>query len=268
MQERMGISSRFPEHFDAFPWAYYEVKDVNGVWHDPIRHTIPMVSVFGDNRLSKAHPDWVQIGPEGLRGTREARYFDWDTLCPSHDEVFETALDWVKRAVKDDPFPEIRLDDLSFARDGFCQCQHCQHAMADRHMNFFEYRQARLEEFIAQVRPLVARLELTVFPDPFPGHLERRFGLALDHLSEMVDRFVVPIYDMHYATTYWIEVLASAFAERMKKPWVVELYGLKVPEEALLRACSVALAYADGVVIAYDNQLEKLIRIKKQLGSA
>lgn len=235
------------------------------MWHDVPRGAIPMVSLLGDNRVAKAHPEWVQTGPDGDVATRRSRYFDWDALCPSHPTVFEMALGWVDRAGQQSQTGRVRLDDVTFAREFFCQCQVCQRQAASRGLSWAEWRIERLSELVRAARALGYTLELTLFPDPFPGHLERRFGLDLSRLASDIDTFVVPIYDMHYATTYWLEVLAQAFQEILPARWFIELYGLTVPEEALVKAAQVAAFYADGVLIAYDNQLEKLQRIQERL---
>lgn len=260
-----GVVSRFPDHLRHFAPAYYEVKDVTGVWHEAVPHAIPMISAFGDNKLAKTHPEWVQIGPGGERATRESRYFDWDAICPSQDAVFKQGLEWVQAAVGNFGQNTVRLDDVTFARDGFCQCAACIRESRTRDLSLEEYRAERLVEFVHAARQIVPHVEMTIFPDPFPGHLMRRFGIDTRRLADEVERFVVPIYDLHYATTYWLEVLAQAFAETLTRPWYVELYGLKVPEEALLHACEVVQTYADGVIVAYDNQLDKLMRIQERL---
>ena len=263
MEKQFGIVSRYPEHLAQFSPAYYEVKDVTGVWHDPLPDAIPMVSIFGDNQIAKAHPDWVQVGPDGMLGTRQSPYFDWDTLCPSQDSVWDQALSWVRQAISANHGQALRLDDVTFAREGFCQCRECDRKRGSQ--DFLSYRIDRLTEFVQTVRPLVQNLHFTVYPDPFPGHLERRFGLSLERLSPLVDTFVVPIYDIYYGTTYWLEILAQAFRERIDGQWFVELYGLGVEEKSLQHAAEVAWAYANGVVIAYDNNLDKLLSVKRHL---
>ncbi|MCY0899231.1 MAG: hypothetical protein OWU33_09935 [Firmicutes bacterium] len=261
----VGVVTRFAKHAEEFPLAYYEVKGVNGVWHRPVGSAIPMISVFGDHRVAQAHPEWVQVGPHGKKATADREYFDWDHLCPSHEAVFELGLKWIHQAYEESQCPVIRLDDVAFAREGYCQCAACREAEQASGLDALEYRQRRLEDFVRQAAEIGPRLELTLYPDPYPLHLEQRFGLSPDRLAVYVDRFVVPIYDQHYATTYWLEILASAFRDRLPRPFLIELYGLQVPEEALLRAAQVAHAYADGVLIAYDNQVEKLRRIQHHL---
>ncbi len=261
----LGVVSRFVDHLRYFTPAYYEVKDVTGVWHDPVPDAIPMVSIFGDNRLSQLHPDWVQIGPAGERATRASRYFDWDALCPSQEPVFAQGLAWVKRAIHESGHGAIRLDDVTYAREGFCQCEACTRGSLEQGCSWQEFRIRRITEFVAKAHQLAPHLQMTLYPDPFPGHLEERFGIDVNRLNPYIEAFVVPLYDLHYATTYWLEILAQAFAQRLNCHWYVEIYGLQVAEDALLHACQVAFAYADGVIIAYDNQLDKLRRIQARL---
>lgn len=268
MGQTIGIVSRFPEHVADFELAYYEVKDVTGVWHDPIPGAIPMVSVFGDNRQAALHPEWVQMGPDGQPATRAVRYFDWDALCPSHPEVWDLAMAWIRDAVRLSGTGRLRLDDAGFAREGYCQCAECQRQSARRGLTIDAYRRERIAEFVESLKPLVGAIDMTLFPDPMPGHLESRFGVDLDRLAATVDRFVIPLYDMHYATTYWLEVLAQGFRDRLKRPFFVELYALMVPEAALGKAAEVAQAYADGVLFAYGNHREPLLRIRERLGGA
>jgi len=266
MAKVFGVVSRFPDHLPYFYPNYYEVKDVAGVWHPPIPGTIPMVSIFGDNRVAAEHPDWVQVGPDGLRGTREARYFDWDTLCPGRDEVWSLAWDWIERALQGSRSPVLRLDDVSFAREGFCQCPVCRRRQGTE--DGTRYRVHRIAEFVRQARERADAIHFTLYPDPFPGHLPRRFGVDPAVLNPWVDVYVVPIYDLHYATTYWLEILAGAFREILEKPFYIELYGLGVEQASLLRAAEVAQFYADGVIIAYDNNLTKIRTIQETLTHA
>lgn len=262
MGKAFGVVSRYADHIKAFPLAFYEVKDVGGAWHPTLSGAIPMVSCFGDNRVAKVHPDWVQIGPDGMRGVRSERYFDWDTLCPTRPEVRSLALDWIRQATSDDGLG-IRLDDVTYARDGFCQCPICMQSIKVQGLTFEAHRATILSQFVDEVRRFGSSpLYFTLFPDPYPGHLEQRFGLDLKALDALVDTYVVPIYDLAYATTYWVEVLASAFRERVAKPLFIELYGLSIPEEKLQKAALVAGTYADGIVIAYDTDLAKLKRIE------
>ncbi|OWG24226.1 hypothetical protein B9D06_22080, partial [Mycobacterium tuberculosis] len=53
--------------------------------------------------------------------------------------------------------------------------------------------------FVADAADLIpGRVLLTLYPDPYPGHLRARSGLDLDRLAEHVDEFVVPLYDLDH----------------------------------------------------------------------
>jgi hypothetical protein len=260
MGKRFGIVSRYRSHLARFRLSFYETKDVGGAWHDPIPGTVPMVSCFGDNRVGRAHPDWVQVGPDNQRATRDAPYFDWDALCPTRPEVQGLAREWI---AKSRPGAEgLRLDDVTYARDGFCRCAVCEVEAKRRHMPLADLHRTVLTEFVGEARGIVpGPCYFTCYPDPYPGHLEDRYGIDVDALSPLVDVWVVPLYDLHYGTTYWLEVLAGGFRDRIRGQLYIELYGLKVPEAALAKAVRVAGHYADGVLVAYDDDLSKLERL-------
>ena len=93
---------------------------------------------------------------------------------------------------------------------------------------------------------------LTLYPDPYPGHLNERAGLDLDALAEYVDEFVVPLYDMAYETTYWLEVIASGFQDALDVPFSVELYAVDVDVDNLIHAAEVADEYAESVCFGYE----------------
>lgn len=93
---------------------------------------------------------------------------------------------------------------------------------------------------------------LTLYPDPYPGHLYERAGLDLDALAELVDEFVVPLYDTAYETTYWIETIAAGFEDAVDAPFSIELYAVNVDIENLLHAAEVAAEYGEDVFFGYE----------------
>ena len=259
MAKPLGIVTRYRTHLEHFDVAFWEAKDVGGACRPPVPGTIPMVSFFGDNRVAGQHPDWVQQGPGGERGARPTRYFDWDTLCPSRPEVAALALRWAEAALSG--AGALRLDDVTFARRGYCTCSACQEGAAAAGLPLEAWRQRVLSNFVAAVRERAGArpLYLTLYPDPYPGHLARERGLDLQELAPLVDAFVVPLYDLAYSTTYWLEVLASGFRDLLgPHPWWAELYALGVPTPALTKAALVAGTYADGVLLAYGAKLPEL----------
>ncbi|HKJ59328.1 MAG TPA: hypothetical protein VKA37_08870, partial [Halobacteriales archaeon] len=91
-------------------------------------------------------------------------------------------------------------------------------------------------------------------------------GIDLDALAGVVDEVVVPLYDTAYGTTYWIEALASGFADRFPGRVAVELYAVDVDVDDLIRATAVAREYADAVYFGYDasNAVAALRRMRAE----
>jgi hypothetical protein len=149
---------------------------------------------------------------------------------------------------------DVRLDDVGFPRAEYCHCDRCLDRFAESdYDDWTAWRSAIITEFVAAARERVpGDLSLTLYPDPYPGHLAARTGIDLDAVGDDVDEFVVPIYDTAYGTTYWLEVLASAFADRLSTPFAIELYAVHVEVENLVDAAEVAADYGDGVIFGYD----------------
>jgi hypothetical protein len=235
-----------------FDRGCYEMKDVTGRAETPTSAGINMVSCFGDNRAASENPDLVPVDAEGTRATREQPYFDWSYICPTHEQYREGLLEMVEDAA--DAYPDVRLDDVGFPRQGYCRCERCDAAFdASEYADRSAWRQSVLTEFVAAARERVpGDLLLTLYPDPYPGHLAARAGLDVDALEVYVDEFVVPIYDMAYSTTYWLEVIASGFADRLDTPFSVELYAVEIDIDDLIHAAEVADAYGESVLFGYD----------------
>lgn len=270
---RIGLTTRFASHVGLAPLAFWETKGVTGARRPLPAGAVPCVSAFADDAVARAHPDWVQVGPGGVGAVRGAApYFDWAHLCPSHPEVLALADAWVEEAVQSQagaPHLALRLSDAGFAREGFCTCGRCADGAGRRGLDPEAYRLHVTAEAIDRWRRRLGpdgRLFLTLYPDPYPGHLERRFGLDPDRLRPWVDAFVVPLYDLAYATTHWLETLAQGFADRLAgHPWYAELYALGVEPARLERAARVALAYAYGVVLAYGRDRGEVAALLERL---
>jgi len=149
---------------------------------------------------------------------------------------------------------DVRLDDVGFPREEYCHCERCEERFADsEYDDWATWRESVITEFVAKARERIpGRLFLTLYPDPYPGHLSRRSGIDVDALEEHVDEFVVPIYDMAYTTTYWLEILASGFRDRLSTPFSVELYAVDVDVDDLIHAAEVAEEYGEDVFFGYD----------------
>jgi len=252
-----GIVTRNEEEvtWPEFDRVFFEMKDVTGRATEPVEGAINMVSAFGDNAAVEAEPDLAPVSEADERATRERPYFDWDYVCPTQKTYREGVLEMVEDAAA--VHENVRLDDVGFPREEYCHCERCNRLFED---SAFDdrgaWRRQVITDFVAEARERVpGDLYLTLYPDPYPGRLDARAGIDLDALSEYVDEFVVPIYDMAYETTYWVENIARGFRERLAEtdtPFSVELYAVNIDVENLLRASDVAAEYANYVLFGYE----------------
>jgi len=227
-----------------FDRGFYEMKDVTGRATEPVDGAINMVSAFGDNAAAEGDPSIVARDAAGEPATREQPYFDWDYICPTYEPYREGILEMVANAAE--AHEDVRLDDVGFPREGYCRCDRCEEQFAASDQDDWEaWREAVITEFVVEARELVpGDLYLTLYPDPYPGHLESR--------AAHVDEFVVPLYDTAYGTTYWLETIASGFVDRLEAPFSVELYAVNVDIDDLIHATEVAEEYGESVLYGYD----------------
>jgi len=248
-----GVVTRNEEEVEwpEFDVAFYEVKDVTGRQTDALANAVNMVSCFGDNNAAE-DPDLVPVDDEGRPATRERKYFDWAYVCPTHDAYREGLLSLIAdcAAINGD----VRLDDVGFPRPEYCRCDRCERRFeASDDQDRYAWRASVITEFVAAAAERIpGRTYLTLFPDPYPGHLSERAGIDVDALATHVDEFVVPLYDMAYSTTYWLKTIASGFEDLLSTPFSVELYAVDVDVDNLVKASEVADAYAEDVFFGYD----------------
>jgi hypothetical protein len=269
-----GVVTRNAEEVEwsDFDLGFYEVKDVTGRAAAPLPNAVNMVSCFGDNAAADENPDLVPVDDEGNLATRDRTYFDWAYVCPTNERYREGLLEIVEDCAAENP--DVRLDDVGFPRAEFCHCERCERSFAEwaeqpaaegpsgqrprdgAEGDWFDWRAAVITDFVAEAASRVpGRTYLTLYPDPYPGHLYERAGLDLDALAEHVDEFVVPLYDTHYGTTYWLETIAKGFQTRVAALDVdlsVELYAVNVDVDDLIHATEVAAEYGTDVLFGYD----------------
>jgi len=248
-----GVVTRNEEELSwaEFDRGFYEVKDVTGRQENPVAEGVNMISCHGDSTAAQDEA-LVPVSEEGHPATRERQYFDWGYVCPTHDGYREGLLELLGDAAAVNG--DVRVDDVGFPRPEYCHCERCEDRFADSEFADRErWRASVITAFVAEARERVpGELSLTLYPDPMPGHLYERSGLDLAALEAHVDRFVVPLYDTAYETTYWLEALARGFLDRLSTPVSVELYAVEVDLENLVHAAEVAETYADEVYFGYD----------------
>ncbi len=250
-----GVVTRNEEEvtWPEFDIVFFESKDVTGRATTPIEGAVNMISCFGDNAAVEGDPNLAPVNEDGERATRERKYFDWDYICPTNETYRKGLLEMIDdaAAVNED----VRLDDIGFPREEYCHCERCiTQFEASEYDDWQQWRESVITDFVAEAREHVpGRLYMTLYPDPYPGHLERRSGINVDALSEYVDEFVVPIYDMAYETTYWVEVIAKGFIDRLDTPFSIELYAINIEMDNLVHAMEVADEYAETVLFGYES---------------
>lgn len=249
-----GVVTRNAEEvtWSEFDVGFYEVKDVTGRVTDPISGAVNMVSCFGDSAAAESNPELVPVNDAGDRATRELPYFDWSYVCPSRSEYADEVLDVIAACAGENA--AVRLDDVGFPREAYCRCDTCEARFEDSgESDWWEWRASVIKEFVADAVDLIpGRVYFTLYPDPYPGHLYRRAGIDIDAIASLVDEFVVPLYDMAYETTYWLEVIASGFQDAVSIPFSIELYAVNVDVDKLVHATEVADEYAEDVYFGYD----------------
>ena len=260
-----GVVTRNADEVEMEPFdlGFYEVKDVTGRAAAPLPNAVNMVSCFGDNAAASENPDLVPVDGRGEPATRDRDYFDWAYICPTHPEYREGLFEIIEDCAAENG--DVRLDDVGFPREGFCRCDRCERLFAESDRDDWEaWRADVITAFVADAADLIpGRVLLTLYPDPYPGHLRARSGLDLDRLAEHVDEFVVPLYDLEYGTTYWLETIARGFRSRLggdydvhgappETPFSLELYAVNVDVDDLIHATDVAETYAKDVFFGYD----------------
>ncbi|NGM70995.1 hypothetical protein G6M89_18630 [Natronolimnobius sp. AArcel1] len=249
-----GVVTRNAEEVDwpEFDHGFYEVKDVTGRSAEPLENAVNMVSCFGDNAAADADPSLVPVDDMGRPADREQPYFDWAYICPSREDYREGLLEIIDDCVAENE--DVRLDDIGFPRGEYCRCGICEQRFeASEYDDRLEWRAAVITEFLEEaVEHIPGRVYMTLYPDPYPGHLYERAGIDLEALEPYVDEFVVPLYDTAYETTYWLETIAKGFETALETPFSIELYAVNVEIENLLHALEVAEAYGENVFFGYD----------------
>ena len=251
-----GLVTRNATELDwaEFDAGFYEVKRVSGEHVDPVEGGANVVSCFADTATAGTESDLVAVDASGRAATRAHPDLDCGYVCPSADGYRRGLLEVIDAcALASD---DVRLDEVGFPGAAFCRCERCESAFADAEYDDREaWRASVVTSFVEAARERVpGDLSLSVHPDPYPGHLRARAGVDIDALAAHADEFVVPLYDTAYETTYWLESLASGFADRLADPDVrlgVELYAVDPDLDALADAVEAAEAHADAVYFGY-----------------
>ncbi|MFX0203886.1 MAG: putative glycoside hydrolase [Candidatus Hodarchaeota archaeon] len=254
-----------PKQMRGFDLTFYHVKPVNGRINKAADRVYNLISCFGDNKTSREKPEWVAISKYGKAVRRNKRFrFRWDWICPTNKEYNAFLLDLINETSKSE-IAGVHLDCVHFPRQEYCTCPRCVKSCEESKLEWVAWRSKIINEFVEQASKLVRNLSVTLTPDPY--FAKERFGLDFHSLAKYVDFFVVPLYDINYLTTYWVENLAYCFHRRLEKPLYIELYVARAHRgptiKNLLEAIVAISNYADGIILAtHDIHRAEEIRDK------
>jgi hypothetical protein len=237
----------------------YHRKWVSGKIGDIGNKIINLISCFGNNKIARERPDWVAVSKYGRATRKNMRHrFLWDWICPSEEEYRDFLLDLIKETAAAD-IAGVHLDCISFPRQEYCTCQRCVEKHEESNLGWVEWRAKVVNDFIEEasrrVRGNGKTFSVTLTPDPYFG--KERYGEDVLLLSEHVDFFCVPLYDMTYSSEYWVETLTYGFRKQLEKPFYIWIYTANPGPpigRRLLEAIAVACEYTDGIILAsYDT---------------
>ena len=220
------------------------------------------VSVFAATRLVQKDPDYRAISREGLPALpgdinpRDGLAWGW--VCPRHPSYLETH---VLPVIREIPVPPV-LQDFQYPGENYCFCPRCCEAYA-RAGSVEEVRRETLREVFRKVRSLREDLWLTLHPAPCGLD---RYGVPEEVIAG-VSAVLVPIYDLTYRLTYWMDDILFALTRRVTRPIWVELYGVEPPVEGLMRALAVVARHPVEGVVFYIQTTAKLQELGERLVS-
>jgi len=264
---KIAVLTNKPEPIEGFDETFYCVKSCTGRIKKPADKCYNVISCFGDNTTARKKPQWVAESKQGkaVRKNKNHRFL-WDVICPSVKEYRQQILDLIKDTLKAD-VTGIRLESIGFPRSEYCTCERCVAKHKESNLEWTEWRTKIVTEFVAQASKLVKEnsksFSVTILPDPCFG--KERYGEDFHALAEYVDFFSVPIYDLAYSTTYWLETLALDFSKQLKKPMYIELYASypRPKLKNLLSAMACVSNYTNGIILAtHDPHSTKEIQQK------
>jgi len=247
-----GVVTRNAEELSwaEFDSVHYEVKSTTGRVEDPVAGATSLISCFGDTAAAETAPELLAVDADGREATADHPDLEIGHVCPTAPPYREGLLETIRdaAAVSED----VRLDEVGFPGPGFCRCERCERLFSESEYDDRDaWRASVVTEFLAAARERVpGNLLVTLHPDPYPGHVRRYSGV--DPALDAPDGYVVPLYDTTYDTTYWLESLASGFADELDAPLAVELFAVEPEIEALTRAYNAAEKHADTVLFGYE----------------
>lgn len=264
---KIGVLTDEPEPISGFDLTSYYRKTCTGKINKAADNVLNIINCFEDNRTARKNPDWVAVSTKGkaMRANKNRRFL-WDHICPSVEEYKAFLINLINETSKSN-CSGIHLEGIGFPESEYCRCKRCVERQKESNLEWADWRSKVITNFIRKASKIVKETEksfsLTLMPDPYFG--KERYGQDINSLSEFVDFFVVPLYDLVYSTTYWLETLAHGFHSQLEKPLYIELYATNQGPSLrnLLAAITAVSNQCDGIILAtHDFCLSREIQEK------
>ncbi|WP_415382866.1 hypothetical protein [Halosimplex sp. TS25] len=242
--------------------SYYFTERVSGARRDPVEGVVNSVACWGDTETVRESPDRAAVTGGGTRAAPDVESHHWGTVCPTDPDYRAGVLD---RIADVGSVGDVRLTTLGFPGEDFCRCDRCERLFAESDCeDRVEWRSSVITDFTAEAAERVdGDVIATLYPDPYPGHLQERAGLDPAALAEHVDGFLVPLCGTGYETTYWVESLARGFASEvgdLDTSLTFQLSTSGTQAERLAELARRLDEHADGVVFGTHRTDADLIR--------
>ena len=262
---KIGVLTDKPEPISGFDLTSYYRKTCTGKINKAADHVLNIINCFEDNRTARKNPDWIAVSAEGkaIRANRNHRFL-WDHICLSVEEYKAFLVDLINETLKSN-CSGIHLEGIGFPESEYCCCERCVERQKETNLEWVEWRSKVVTSFIGEASKLVKEtgksFSVTLMPDPCFG--KERYGQDVISLSKFVDFFIVPLYDLVYSTTYWLETLAYGFHHQLERPLFIELYATSHGPmlRNLIAAITAVCNQCDGIILAtHDSCLSKEIQ--------
>lgn len=244
---------------------------VDGTRREPLAGVANSIACWGDTATVRDEPERAAVTADGTRATPDADGHHWGTVCPTDPDYRAALLERIERV---GAMGDVRLTTPGFPGASFCHCERCDREFAaSDHEERDAWRTAVITDFIAAAAECVeGDLLATLYPDPYPGNLRERAGLEPSALAPLVDEFVVPLCDVGYGTTYWVESLARGFAhelEDLELDLTIQLSADGVDADRLVGLTQQLEAHADTIVYGtYPDDAETVRDVIRRVREA
>lgn len=205
-----------------FDLLIYPVKEPSGERREPWSFAVNSVSLFGDTKRTQKQPQIAALSKEGLHAVpsnlRDG--FAWGWVCPNETSYQDEILSLIDKILEEEP-KGLHLDDIHFPDENYCYCERCRGIFTGS--NRYAKRASLITDTVLRIKKRTSMpLSITLHPDPYNQY--ERFGVDLKFLEKISDFFLIPLFCVHYTSTYWMDTILYEFVKKIKIPLYIEIY--------------------------------------------